>query len=405
MKDKRDLLLLPLLLLPLAWLTIAFEAPREMADAEFNKLVPFFMRLDTRVPAIYCLATVVLVIIFIATYIKQTHTEEELVAKLLFVKVVHLITGVVMGLSLLMYANMRGLVGWISLFWWLEFSLILSGCFGFFILLSIVKSTRIRIGRVFLVGALQFVFVIDVISCLLLWLRLKKNSLDTGDVASEPVAPELIGEEIVPSTSPKKRDLRKLRYLLLLPGIFLPYSVFVTFVSLFILPPTSGQGLPIQFVMLAVTVIITIPLNLVFVMTGLGETNASEKMARMNMVVRLLQIPGYLINFFFAMLFMISIFTMSISLALASLDMLCLVATGILGTAAVTAAVKEGKMSVRAAFFASIFNYIYCLDVVYAIVLYVFLAAKRVGKRPFGRRKRLQGDPENKSAPAESLGD
>lgn len=113
------------------------------------------------------------------------------------------------------------------------------------------------------------------------------------------------------------------------------------------------------------------------------------------MVVRLLQIPGYILNFVFGMLFMTTIFTIAISFIIAALDMLCLVATSVLGAGVVTSTVKEGKMPVRTAFFTSIFNYIYCLDVVYAIVLFVYLMAKRIGKKPFARfsrSRKVSGD-------------
>jgi hypothetical protein len=404
MKNKRNLLLLPFLLLPVVGLTVAFTSGSPRTEPEVINLSPFFMRLNLGGPAIYCLAAVVLVVIFIATYIQQSHTNEELTAGLFFVKITQLITWAALLLSLLAFANTRGIQVSPFFYWLLLFSLLLSGCFGFFLLLNVAKSTRVRTGWVFLVCVLQFIFVLDVVSSLLLWLRMKKIRLDAGEVGSEPTDPAETCEEIEPASSPKKKVLRRLRYLLLLPGLYLPYSVLTAFIIILNAPPPINQTMSFLFLILVVPIIVTIPLNLIFVITGLGDPDASKKMARVNMVVRLLQIPGYIINFIVGMLFMITIFTMAISLMLAFIDMLCLVATGILGTAAVMSAVKEGKMPVRAAFFASIFNYIYCLDVVYAIVLFVYLAAKRVGKRPFTLRKRLQVDPDNKSAPAESLG-
>jgi hypothetical protein len=292
--------------------------------------------------------------------------------------------------------------------------LCLGGCFGYFYLLCVAKNTRIRTGWVFLVCVLQFVFVLDVVSSLLLWLRIKKLSveateapsvpapadeeiesepegpvLEIAGVESEPAAPAEAGEEIEPAPLPKKKGFHRFRWLLLLPGIYLPYSLVGTFLVLSKLPSVPDNPSPLYDMILFAPFIAAILCNLIYVITGLNQPNAAEKMTRANMIVLLIQIPGFIINFFFATVLMLTIFTVVVGLLLSFFNIVCLLVTSILGAGMVMGTVKDGKMPVRTAFFTSIFNYIYFADAVYAIVLFVYIVIKRVGKKFIMRREQL----------------
>lgn len=401
MKNKRNLLLLPLLLLPIVGLTVAFSTFKEVPESETDNLWSILMSVIPAGPMLYCLATVVLVFIFIVTYPKHPHTDKECAATLLFIKVTHLITGAAVYFSARAYMTMRGIEESPYIKTWLLFSFVLSSCFGFFLLLLVAKSTRIRTGWVFLVSMLQFVIVLDVVSGLLLWLRIRKIgsepeiSTEIG-AGSETAVSTPAGGETAPVSFRKKRGWRRFRWLLLIPGAYLPYSLIGTFLLMSKLPPPADNPSPLYEMILFAPFIAAVLCNLIYVIIVLNMPDAAEKMTRANMIVRLIQIPGYIINFFFAAAFMITIFTFAISLLLTSFNFVCLLATSFLGAGMVTGAVKDRKMPVRTAFFTSIFSYIYFADAAYAIVLFIYLMVRRISKGSFAQRVLRRQEPENR---------
>jgi hypothetical protein len=398
MKNKRNLLLLPLLLLPVVGLTVAFATYEKAAESKAGNLWSILTSIIPGGPALYCLAAMIMVFIFIVTYPKRSHTDEERAATLLIVKGTHLIAGAVVWLSVHAVADIRGIEVSNYLKTWFQFSLLLGGSFGYFLLLYVAKNTRVRTGWVFLVCVLQFVFVLDVVSALLLWLRIKKIGRDAGvenetaapgeEDPSDPSAPAETDTEIAPAFSPKKKGFHRFRWLLLLPGIYLPYSLVGTFLVLSKLPSVPDNPSPLYDMILVAPFIAAVLCNLIYVITGLNQPNAAEKMTRANMIVLLIQIPGYIINFFLATVLMLTIFTVVVGLLLSFFNIVCLLVTSILGAGMVMGTVKEGKMPVRTAFFTSIFNYVYFADAVYAIVLFIYLVVKRVGKKFIMRRER-----------------
>jgi len=421
MKNKLNQfqLLFPFLLLPTLGLAVAFSTINEVLKNSVDRLL------------ILSLTVVILAFIFIVTYTKRPHTDRDCAATLLFVKAVHLIEGTAIWLSVRVMANVRDIDVSPDFNRWFVLVLCLGGCFGYFYLLCVAKNTRIRTGWVFLVCVLQFVFVLDALSALLLWLRIKKISdeateapsvpapadeeiesvpgvpsiegagvesepaipgeeiesvLAVPSIESEPAAPAEAGEEIAPAPLPKKKGFHRFRWLLLLPGIYLPYSLLGTLLFLSKLPPLPGNPSPLYDMILVAPFIAAVLCNLIYVITGLNQPDAAEKMTRANMIVLLIQIPGYIINFFFAAVFMLTIFTVAVSLLLSFFNIVCILVTGILGAGMVMGAVKDGKMPVRTAFFTSIFNYIYFVDAVYAIVLFIYLVVRRMSKK-FSKRQ------------------
>lgn len=412
MKDKRNLLLLPLLLLPVVGWSVAFEALTEVPESEGGNLWALIQSIIPAYQFYFCLAAVIMVLIYIVTYTKRPHTDRECAATLLFVKGVHLIAGAGVWLSVQAVAYARKMDVSPDFNRWFVFVLCLSGCFGYFLLLCVAKNTRVRTGRVFLVCVLQFVFVLDVVSALLLWLRTKKISGEAGEeVENEPAipgmevagipnetttpsieiitaAPSETGAEIAPAFSPKKKGLQRFRWLLLLPAIYLPYSLVLNITIMNNVPFLTKMLMPFFEMVLVAPFIVAALCNLIYVITGLNQPDAAEKMARANMIVRLIQIPGYIINFFFTVIFMLTIFLVIVSFFLTFINILCLLVTGILGAGMVMGTVKDGKMPVRTAFFTSIFNYIYFVDAVYAIVLFIYLMVRRISKK-FSKRQEL----------------
>lgn len=126
--------------------------------------------------------------------------------------------------------------------------------------------------------------------------------------------------------------------------------------------------IPLFFILLIGFLIYII--NIIFIAMGWnGKWNARE-LAGVNMLAKLLQIPAYIFNFLAGIACLITIFSMGISVALIFLDGFCIGMTGLLGIAAFHNMQREGRISKKQAVVYSIGSFIFCVDVILAIVGY-----------------------------------
>ncbi|MCM1236597.1 MAG: hypothetical protein NC489_41495 [Ruminococcus flavefaciens] len=111
-------------------------------------------------------------------------------------------------------------------------------------------------------------------------------------------------------------------------------------------------------------------INIVFIiMARKGKWDARE-LASVNMFVKLIQIPGYLYIFVMGIACLATIFSMGISIALVFLDCFCIGMTGLLSVAAFYGMEKEGRLSRTKQIVCTIGSFIFCVDVVLAVVGY-----------------------------------
>ena len=105
---------------------------------------------------------------------------------------------------------------------------------------------------------------------------------------------------------------------------------------------------------------------LVLVAFSLGETWSARSMAMAGMTVKLLQIPAYVLWFLVGMIliaFMGPILTLLV-------DVMTIALSGLVGLAAVIRCKREGILTGRQAILYGILQFIFCVDVFSAIILY-----------------------------------
>jgi ABC-type polysaccharide transport system permease subunit len=88
------------------------------------------------------------------------------------------------------------------------------------------------------------------------------------------------------------------------------------------------------------------------------------------MIMRLIQIPGYVICFALAVLFLMTIFTVGFSLFLLILDSASILITGLFSIPVYAALYKNGQISKRRAIGYSVLSFVFCADVVVSIFCY-----------------------------------
>lgn len=172
-----------------------------------------------------------------------------------------------------------------------------------------------------------------------------------------------------------------LKYLKMIPVIIYPYiyvlilAVFLLFVG--ILPEDYTGAAPIGLLIVAVIYnlysFIVVIVNAV--QTARGKMTARQA-ARMNLIIKGIQIPAYIGHFILGFIGLaMSVWGISFLLWAVLIDLLTILLTGISSIGCSIRMRKERLVSLPGAIFMGIGCFIYCVDVVIAIV-YVVKARK-----------------------------
>ncbi len=160
----------------------------------------------------------------------------------------------------------------------------------------------------------------------------------------------------------------------LLPLILYPYAYLLLFVFAMIDLPDELMILsdlwPILVLIYHIYVIVFVVYNVVSNVRK--ETNAYE-LAKTNLLIKGLQIPAYIINFLLGMSGMAFLVVGGIGLIMMMIivDLISIGLTGIHSIACSIRMRKEGMLSNAAFVFMGIGCFVYCIDVIIAIVYFV----------------------------------
>lgn len=91
---------------------------------------------------------------------------------------------------------------------------------------------------------------------------------------------------------------------------------------------------------------------------------------RINMIIKLIHVPAYLCIFIVGLGCMITIFTFGITIVLMILDGMTIVLSGLIGLGGVIRSLRENKISITKAVIHSIFQFVFCADIISSIVIY-----------------------------------
>lgn len=94
------------------------------------------------------------------------------------------------------------------------------------------------------------------------------------------------------------------------------------------------------------------------------------ELARTNMIIKLVQIPAYFLIFVIGFICMITIFTIGISLVLMLLDCASILFSGLVGVSAVKRCHGDNILSTNETVLHGILQFLFCADIVSAIIVY-----------------------------------
>jgi hypothetical protein len=163
------------------------------------------------------------------------------------------------------------------------------------------------------------------------------------------------------------------RYLPLLLVIVFPYfivfSLFCIFTGFLIETFFQNNGL---LLLLALIIIYTIAMicSIMTFIISLVKKRSAQEVARINMIVKLLHIPAYIIIFIIGLFGLITIFTMAISIVLVIMDCMTIFLTGLIGLGGIIRGLGENKLSKKEAVIHAIFQFVFCADIISSIIVY-----------------------------------
>lgn len=167
------------------------------------------------------------------------------------------------------------------------------------------------------------------------------------------------------------------RIWLILPGAVLPYiflgALAVLFFSPQVIETAFGSNIFLYaaavFAYAAAAVTATV---VAFVLAVVRQWDALS-LAKTVMLVKLLQIPGYIAVFVLGFCLMLSIFTYAFIILLVLFDVITLLMSGLLCTAAVIGAAREGHIPFLRSLWVVLLQFVFCADVAAAVIFYIQL--------------------------------
>lgn len=163
------------------------------------------------------------------------------------------------------------------------------------------------------------------------------------------------------------------RYLpLLLPGTLLPYGFLFFLFGFFRGFLLDLIGNPLWILLwLGIWSFIAFLANLAFFILALGKQWSGRSLALVSMTLKLIQIPGYVAIFLLGCIFAITIWLFAFIIVLFFFDCLTILLTGLVGLAASIRCAKEKRVSKGLCIANGILSFVFCVDVVFAILFYI----------------------------------
>jgi len=181
--------------------------------------------------------------------------------------------------------------------------------------------------------------------------------------------------------------MNKKRIWLAIPAALLPYAALFTLATIFLSTKFDffemtmesvfdGNGLYLLLAFFLYCMLAT-ALGAVGFIVGICKKWDAVSLAKFAMIVKLIQIPAYLVIFVLGVLLMITIFTFPFAIGLYFLNCLSLFLSGMWVIAAAINALRQGICKPQEVVWTIIFQFVFCADVIAAIVFYIKLKNKQ----------------------------
>jgi len=174
--------------------------------------------------------------------------------------------------------------------------------------------------------------------------------------------------------------MNKKLFVLSIPTLLAPYAVIFSFVLIFLSNDVKlfetimrsvfrDNGL-LLIAVLAIYFLLTFALCIATFFISTFKFRDALSMAKTAMLIKLMQIPAYVVIFLLGLGAMLGIMTIPFAIALFWIDCLCLFLTGLPVLSSIICALRQGTIKFREVIWVIILQFVFCADVVAAIIYY-----------------------------------
>jgi len=155
---------------------------------------------------------------------------------------------------------------------------------------------------------------------------------------------------------------------LIFPYLIL-FALICMFTNTFMETVFQNNGFYLIFTLIAVYIIASASSIIFFVKSIFKKVN-SQELLYTNMIIKLIQIPAYILIFVFGLLCLLTIFTIAISIVLMIFDCIAIFLTGLIGMAGIIRCFIENKITKKTAIIYAVLQFIFCADVIACVKIY-----------------------------------
>ncbi len=169
--------------------------------------------------------------------------------------------------------------------------------------------------------------------------------------------------------------MKTLKYIALLPVLLLQYLFLFLLFSFLrvtdVFKEVFNESIANLLLFLLIFLLIALICAVVTFILSIVLKWDSRTTAFVAMMIKLLQIPAYIVIFVLGLLFAFMVFTMAFVPFFIIIDLITIFMTGLIGVSACIAGYREKKLSAVSATLFAIGQFFFCIDVVLSIIVYV----------------------------------
>ena len=167
------------------------------------------------------------------------------------------------------------------------------------------------------------------------------------------------------------------KYILLLPVMLYPYA-YLIYISLiffaaigFSLLGINSTNFLLNDYIIRFYHILCLFISIYSAITVIIKTDNCKQACMLNLVLKCIQIPGYIFNFVIGFIGLcMGLWGIGIVLFILIVDAISIALTGIVSIGCMIKLKKEGALTTSQMIIYTIFSFIYCLDILFAILAY-----------------------------------
>ena len=174
--------------------------------------------------------------------------------------------------------------------------------------------------------------------------------------------------------------MNKKLFVLSIPTLLSPYIAIFTLAVVFLSTKVKlfeaimesifqNNGL-LLIAALIIYLLLTIALGIACFFISTFKFRDALSTAKTAMLIKLIQIPAYIMIFVLGVAMTIAIWTIPFTIALFWIDCLCLFLTGLPVLSSIICALRQGTIKFREVIWVIILHFVFCADVVAAIIYY-----------------------------------